>query len=363
MNVNGHHDKTLHDLGRRELNLRHYKVEEVLPDHIVDNYPKLVKLLEKYFHFEDQSSSPTDLLNELFTLRDITQTDINLLSFLEDELLLGQSYFEGFQDKREAAKYSNTLYRSKGTKYSIQQFFRTFFGIDPEVVYTKKNIFNLNESEIGPSSQRYITDDKLYQTFAIQIRSELSISKWREIYKLFVHPAGMYLGSQVSLQGVVDIDFEIQPPPGLLDIPPREVECIANMPQFAFAAHTALFDVPMEHLGGDTMEFRTNLGSPNTYPTFGGNDIKDVGDLTIGELHGLQSSMLEYLEPNSPTFDEDSDEQGSSMGLSSTETIDQDQWTWKNVIRSDTDNTYMQNHPTGPTTGDSDGEITLDELI
>mgnify|MGYP000126389977 CR=1 FL=1 len=143
MNVNGHHDKTLHDLGRRELNLRHYKVEEVLPDHIVDNYPKLVKLLEKYFHFEDQSSSPTDLLNELFTLRDITQTDIDLLSFLEDELLLGQSYFGGFSNKRDAAKYSNLLYRSKGTKYSIQQFFRMFFSIDPDIIYTKKYIFKI----------------------------------------------------------------------------------------------------------------------------------------------------------------------------------------------------------------------------
>jgi len=362
MNVNGHHDKTLHDLGRRELNLRHYKVEEVLPDHIVASYPKLVKLLETYFQFEDQSSSPTDLLNELFTLRDITQTDIDLLSFLEDELLLGQSYFEGFQDKREAAKYSNTLYKSKGTKYSIQQFFRTFFGIDPDVVYTKENVFKLNESEVGPSSQRYITDDKLYQTYAIQVKSELSISKWREIYKLFVHPAGMYLGAQVQLQGVVDMDFEIQPPPGLLDIPPQEVECIADMPQFAFSAHTALFDVPMDHLGGDEMEFRATMGNSNTAPN-AGNDVGDYADKTIDEIHGLQSNILELLEPNSPTFDEHDDDSGSSMGLSSLETIDQDQWTWQNRIRTDSDNTYMQNHPKGPSIGDSDGELTLEEIM
>lgn len=364
LNRNGHHDKTLHDLGRRELNLRHYKVEEVLPEHIVTNYPKLVSLLETYFQFEDQGSSPTDLLNELFTLRDVTQTDIDLLSFLEDELLLGQSYFEGFQDKREAAKYSNTLYRSKGTKYSIQQFFRTFFGIDPDVVYTKTQMFKLNESEIGPSSQRFLTDDKLYQTYAIQIKSELSLSEWREVYKLFVHPAGMYLGSQVQLQGFVDIDFEVQPPPGLLDIPPQEVECIANVahPQ-GHAAHTAIFDVALESLGGDTVEFRTNMGNANTYGSSSGNDIGDVGDRTIGELHGLQSSMLEYLSADSPTFDEHDDDSGSAMGLSSTETIDQDQFSWRNVIRTDTDNTYMQLHSKGPSTGDSDGELTLEEII
>ena len=358
INENGHHDKTLHDLGRRELNLRHYKVEEVLPDHIVENYPKLVQLLETYFHFEDQGSSPTDLLNELFTIRDVTQTDLDLLSFLEDELLLGQSYFEGFQDKREAAKYSNTLYRSKGTKYSIQQFFRTFFGIDPDVVYTKQQVFTLNESEIGPSSQKFLTDDKLYQTYAIQIKSELAISEWSEIYKLFVHPAGMYLGSQVQLQGVVDIDFEIQPPPGLLDIPPQEVEGTANMIQLGFADHTALFDVDDGKGTNTSMKFRTTMGSRNSYP-LGGNDISDVADINIGELHGLQSNILEFLEPNSPTFDEHDDDSGSAMGLSSTETIDQDQWTWVNKERTYTDNEAV----IGLTTGDSDGEITLDELI
>ena len=353
-----HVDKTLTDLGRREINLRHYKVEEVLPDHIVENYPKFVSLLKSYFAFEDQDISPTNLLNELFYTRDITQTDINLLSFLEDELLLGQSYFEGFEDKREAAKYSNTLYRSKGTKYSIQQFFRTFFGIDPEVVYTKKNIFTLNESEVGPSSQRYLTDDKLYQTYAIQIRSELSITKWREMYKLFVHPAGMYLGSEVQLVGTVDLNIDEQRDPGTLDIPPREVEGIAVMDApLGFSQHTALFDFFDTRLGGDTgMKIRTTMGHESTYPN-GGNDIKDVGDISIGELHGLQSSLLEFLEPNSPTLDEHDDDSGSAMGLSSLETIDQDQFTWQNVERTDAGN------PAVGQVGDSDGELTLDEIL
>lgn len=353
----GHADKTFDDLNRREINLRHYKIEEVLPDHIISSFPKLVTLLTKYYKFEEEDVSPTTLLNELFLIKDITQTDIDLLSFVEDELLLGQSYFEGFADKREAAKYSNTLYRSKGTKYSIQQFFRTFFNIDPDIVYTKKNVFTLNASEIGSSSQRYITDDKLYQNYAIQIRSELAISKWREVYKLFVHPAGMYLGSQVQLVGSVDLDIENQPFPGTLDLPPKEIEGIATMrhPE-GYAQHTALFDVAINP-DGDEMIFRTNMGSSSSYPNPGGNDIKDVGDITIGEVHGLQSNILEYLEPNSPTFDEDTDDSGSAMGLSSLETIDQEQFTWRNVLRTD------GNNPAVGQTGDSDGEITLDELL
>lgn len=356
----GHLDKTYDDLGRRALNLQHYDVANVLPDHIVQSYPKLVEMLKSYFDFEDQEDSPTSLLNELFTVRDITQTDLKLLSFLEDELLLGQSYFEGFPDKREAAKYSNTLYRSKGTKYSIQQFFRTFFNIDPDIVYTKNNIFTLNESEVGPSSQRYITDDKLYQKFALQINSELSINMWRTIYKLFVHPAGMYLGSQVQIEGVVDLDIENQPLPGTLDIPPQEVEGIATMRHpLGYAQHTALFSIHDENRQDSDMKFRMNLGSTTTYPNPGGNDIKDLETKTIGELQNLYQTMTEYFEPNSPTFDIDHDTDSSGIGLSSLETIDQEQFTWINSPRTDV------NNPAVGLVGDSgtDKEITLDELL
>ena len=51
--------------------------------------------------------------------------------------------------------------------------------------------------------------------------------------------------------------------------------------------------------------------------------------------------MGEYLEADAPTFDEDTDAQGSGMGLSSTETIDQDKFDWV----------------------DSDGITNLDELF
>ena len=103
-----------------------------------------------------------------------------------------------------------------------------------------------------------------------------------------------------------------------------------------YAQHTALFDVAINP-DGDEMIFRTTMGSPSSYPQ-GGNDIKDVGEITIGEVHGLQSNILEYLEPNSPTFDEDTDDSGSAMGLSSLETIDQEQFTWRNVERTDGNN-------------------------
>tara|TARA_B100001939_G_scaffold345110_1_gene360962 strand:- start:324 stop:1436 length:1113 start_codon:yes stop_codon:yes gene_type:complete len=224
-------DITLQDLNRRDLDVPDYKVKEVLPEFFRESYPKLITLLDDYYEFEDSDASPSRLLNDLFKSRDITQTDVELLKYIEDELLLGQSYFEGFQDKRAAAKYSNTLYRSKGTKYSIQQFFRTFFGIDPEVIYTKKNVFKVGEvgeSLIGPNSQKYITDDKLYQTFALLIKAEKPFSQWKDTYKTFVHPAGMFVGAEIQLvTSVLDLMEADSSKPA--DPPPIVVENTADL--------------------------------------------------------------------------------------------------------------------------------------
>ena len=332
-------DRTLIDIGRREPNIREYVIEDALSQHIVESYPKFVSFLRAYFDFEETRESPSHLIQELFYTRDVTQTDLELLSYIEDELLLGQAYFEGFTDKRAAAKYSSTLYKSKGTKYSIQQFFRTFFNVDPDVVYTKRQIFNVGESVIGAESQRYLTDDKLYQQYALLIKTELSVAQWRKPYKLFVHPAGMYLGAEVQLVGQFDLNIEEQPFPGLKDIPEFEVEGVATMGRDAISSMTGLFNFNAPD--GTTQLFRTNLGSESTYPNPGGNDINDLQNITIEEVANLYSTMGEYLEADAPTFDEDTDTEGSGMGLSSVETIDQDKFDWV----------------------DSDGITNLDELF
>jgi len=200
-------DDTLRDDGRREISqITGREVNKVVPEHFKTDYPKLVSFLEQYYHFEDSDGSPSRLVNDLFYTRDINQVDESLLSYIEDELLLGQSYFEGFTDKRTAAKFSNNLYRAKGTKFSIEQFFRMFFEVDIDLEYTKEQVFKIGEaeSEIGAESQKFITNAELFQQFALRITSELPFKRWQRPYKLFVHPAGMFIGSAVRLEGIVD---------------------------------------------------------------------------------------------------------------------------------------------------------------
>ena len=353
-------DKTLKDTTRRDINLRENQIESVLPSHILSEYPKFVSFIKAYFDFEDQEDSLTRFLNNMFETRDVSQTDLDLLTYFEDEYLLGQNYFKGFVDKRTAVKYSSYLYRAKGTRYSIRQFFKTFFDIEPDVVYTKQYIFKLNDSKIGAESARYITDNKLYQTYAIQIRSELSLAQWKDAYKLMVHPAGMYLGGLTQIVGTASID-ELQYDPGEAIKPPIVLEGAGGMTPLGFSQHTALFDFGIRDADDDIVKYRTNMGSSSDYPNPGGNDISDVGDLTIDNLDRLYSSMAEYLTPDSPTLDEDSDgtTQYAGFDLSSTESIDQEIFTWNpTVSRIDSDNNAFQTP-----VGDSDGEISLREVI
>lgn len=309
-------DVTLTDIDRRQLNFIDHKIEQILPEFFRTEYPKLISLLKEYYEFEESDESPAKLIHELFYSRDITQTDINLLSYIEDELLLGQSYFEGFKDKRAAAKYSNQLYRSKGTKFSIEQFFRTFFDVDPAVEYTKNQVFKVGEtgSEIGFNSQKYLTNDKLYQTFAILIKTDISQSEWLEPYKLFAHPAGMFVGSEVQIMSVVEDTMTapqvlVEPPP------PLAVHSTASFGDTGVTDLTALVDDIYTDSDGVLSRINATMTNIDAF------SLQQID--TINEQY---SSLREAQLASSPTFD-DSDEVGTNgMDLSndfSFETLDQ----------------------------------------
>lgn len=286
-------DYTLKDDNRRNIRYTdNHSVADVLPQHFVEQYPNLVALLQYYYEHEDSINSPARLIHDLILNKDVTAVDQELLGYIEDELLLGQSYFEGFQNKRAAAEYSNTLYRSKGTLYSIQQFFRTFFGTTPDVRYTKEDRIIVGESVIGYESQRYITDDKLYQTYAIQIKADIPISEWRDAYKLFVHPAGMYIGGEVQLVGSTTLGLDAMPdyikPLNLNPV----VTATASMGIMAYNDVTGIV-----HYLDSADNLRIDL------PT----SIETYMDIELGALDRYYDNIREVIGTTSPTFDEDSD--------------------------------------------------------
>ena len=297
-------DDTLRDDNRRELAFATGRdVEKVLPDHFKTEYPKLVSFLKEYFHFEDSDGSPSRLVNDLFYARDINQVDESLLSYIEDELLLGQAYFEGFLDKRTAAKFSHNLYSTKGTKFSIQQFFRMFYGIDVEVDYPKKDVFTVGSSNIGADSIKFLTNNELYQTFAIRIISELSQATWERPYKLFVHPAGMFVGSEVRLEntGLLNTSSPlslVDSDAGSIDVVGFNTALFSQVNQFAPEV-TGLLDS-----GGTTLRVIID-----------DNLISSLATVSLPDLEKQYRTMRAAELRTSPTFDLDSDGVGTLTTL------------------------------------------------
>lgn len=313
-------DYSLRDNFRRDYRFTdHHMVEQVLPDFFQAEYPKLISLLKAYNQFEDSDQSPARLVHDIITARDITENDLSLLSFIEDELLLGQSYFEGFNNKRAAAKFSNNLYRSKGTLYSIQQFFRTFFGVTPDVRYTKEDRFIVGEdtSRIGPESQKFITDDKLYQVFAILIKADIPVARWTEAYKLFVHPAGMYFGGEVLIETVGSLTFGIMP----------DFDITVNDPvvQGEAALGTVL---NITDLTGEVDS--DGIGTYGKLRIDLPGSVQEIQNLSIDEINQNYRSISELIGTSSPTFDGDSDTNVADMSQSRNifDTMDEVKYTY-----------------------------------
>ena len=305
-------EKTKIDDFRSFTELKKYPVNETLPAFFETEYPKLVRFLENYYE-EAGEETVEKYLESLQYKRDFVKADQDLLRFFSQELLLGRDYFDLFVDKQTAIQTSNLLYRSKGSKYSIQQFFRVFFGFDVEVKYGRDEVFyvgdpfkekieyrgqyvkgtlfpgrrvkfnfedgevrvyaektdgryielrqdidfsifysdksvlfntdvdpiedddNLNflaengmvadgakikieidrftpsGSMIGDEvTEKKVTNNGYYQLFSIRIKAPVGISKWKEAYKDFIHPAGMYLEGLVTVSSVAKL-FGKQP--------------------------------------------------------------------------------------------------------------------------------------------------------
>lgn len=348
-------DRTLKDINRRELSLTGSLVSDVLPDYYREDHPKLISFLETYYNTLDSDhgfsnsgatafsqrkkdlettsgvSNPTGSvpytwdsdrnfgyqLKNLPTLRDIHQTDKENLTFIEDELLLGQNYIEGTLDPnsiRGGAELSNNFYRSKGTKFGIERFFNLFFPevADPEIIYGKDLVMKVGDN-IGPESGRYITDDRIYQFWGLLIKIGISTSDWMELYKLFAHPAGMFAGGQVVIESTnQSVNF------GEMTLP------TVFVPSFILSGTASIITTSISELSGiigttkkpyDSEgstpggSYRIDLDQSrfDYYSTIGGtaSDTNYLG--TLRHLDNTFPSLVDLVRINSQTFDMDSD--------------------------------------------------------
>ena len=357
-------DKTLSDIGRRELDFTGNLIAEALPEWFREDNPKLITLLETYYEDLDAAGNFGNKLKTIPTLRDIPQTASSNLRFIEDELLLGQNYIEGALDQRTAAGLSNNFYRSKGTKFGIERFFKMFFGETPEVVYGKDLVLKVG-SQIGPETGLRITDPTIFQFWGILIKLGIAQSEWLELYKLFAHPGGMFVGSEVQIATAnADLSFDLMPISEVEAEPDAQFVSSASASPFARQELTGLIEagdfridfskyitqdftdsdgniVDLRPPYGNIVDYGLVTGSVSAtanYGTvaqgttatedFGAFSINQFG--TLGYLDNTFTSIVDVVKINSETFDADSDSNvGGNMRFSNTQTtFDADEFSY-----------------------------------
>ena len=285
-NIQYHHN-------RRPRNFLHRKVREALPEFFTQDYPNLVTFLEKYYDYldSDGASSFDYKLRKIYQTRDTQETSSDLLKFIIQEITAGNTG-GNFIDPSFYAQRIHELHRTKGSRFSIEEFFRAFFQQNVEVEYPKKDIFTLGHglagplSRIGAESNKFIRNNALYQVFSILIKSPISQTTWIELYKKFVHPAGFHIAGTV----VTDVEAigNASAPLALLDSAARVLEGIGITSAFApFTQLTALID-------SDGTAVRAGLDQK----------VSVYQSLTSTQLQGFYRNIEELITPNSFTFDD-----------------------------------------------------------
>lgn len=298
----------LQDKGRRLTNLWNRSVRDVLPEYFVSEYPDLVTFLEKYYDYLDSADNFGDKIHDIFSLRDISETDTANLNNIISEIGTGLQNGELFLDPRYAAKRFAEHYRRKGSRFSIEDFFRTMYQEEVEVEYPKKDLFIVGESEIGYDGQKYIQNYARYQILSLLIKSGLSTSTWRELYKRFVHPAGWYFEGVVQLETEVDINMDSAFIP-IADSAVLSLVSEASPSISLISEITGLSD-------SDGTNVRYTLDEIiSVYQT-----------LTAEQIDGYYANIREVITPNSFKFD-DSDTDNTPLISLTTETMDNNMFT------------------------------------
>lgn len=294
-------------LNSPRLNTRFHsnEVTHLLPEAMVEMYPNLVSFLETYYEYAGESNpgSFEHQIKTLFDIRDITSTNLETLDLILSEVGDGLEHTSFAQNPRLMVKLISDFYRAKGTQISVEQFFKSFFAEDVEVSYPKNNVFILNDSKIGTESLKYITDNRRYQIFSVNIKTGLSFSDYEALYRKFVHPAGFYLSADVVTQSEASMGVSVGETIDPLEINyPLPLENTVLSKVSSNWTLTVLTETDLTDTG-------LNISSIPLLSDYSSETFESLiaqGYLTIYDLADLNTpATIDATNANLPTFDQD----------------------------------------------------------
>ena len=273
-----------------------YKVNEVLPSHLVEANPQLVAFLKRYYEFMQQENGPSYAIDQLMYLRNIDAISDSMIEFLQHEF--AQNVPNKLKaDKRKLYKHIVDLYRSRGSIPSFVSGFSLLFDEQIELYYPRVDILKPSDGKWNATTQKWLTNDGFlsdtkylqdsyyYQSFSYVIKTGQGLSVWRDYVKKILHPAGFRFFGEILIQSSAKGTMRLTPrDAGTTDVPPLVIDLpvvkapLAPVETIIVKELIALNSIK----AGPTLKHLDQTESTNSSSIYNYYDIK-VGDAIIGE--------------------------------------------------------------------------------
>jgi len=304
--------KTVTDYDRKDVTVHGGQVDPVIPEHFQEQYPTLVKFLKAYYEYLDSDGQFGSRINNLFNIRDVNEADSDISSLLFEERVPGIDT-EAFVSPSFAYKLLPNFYKTKGTQVSIDGFFRYFYNSDIEKILPRYQMFTVGESELGAQSEKYIQDSYFYQIYSILLKTNLPSSAYSGYYKNFLHPAGYAAFYQNSFEEVASLSFV-----PTSNITQLEIGQFSSGTLVEASAGLLMGGVGSITLVDSSIDRRFNAGTTiNFYEEMQKNYFKRFEDvLSDSPYNGQYNTIADILDPNSPRWSSDVDNNNISLNMS-----------------------------------------------
>jgi hypothetical protein len=196
----------------RPRNQESQRVRELLPQAVANNAEALIGFLEQYYEYMNTVGLPSNVISNINTEHDIDRVSASYLDAIQAAIansIPNSRVLDRVSLYKKIVKY----YSIRGTSNSALVFFRIFFDEFIELIYPKDYLFKTSDGSGKnafdawkysdrkgfTSDVNRIQDGYRWQEYSYGIRSGLQLSDWEKSYLKLVHPAGLYLFSELLL--------------------------------------------------------------------------------------------------------------------------------------------------------------------
>lgn len=185
------------------------RVSSLIPEGIRQNSSNLIRLLEDYYKFMNKGFNPSYELSHIADERNIDTAE-HYLNMIQKEIAAAiprQLEADRVKLYKNLVKYYNV----RGSKESVELFFKIILNDNVEVEYPYNSVLIPSNGKWSTQREEYLSNDGFlsdkdkvqdsyyYQKFSYLIKTGNNLDVWADTFDKLVHPAGFIYFGQIAI--------------------------------------------------------------------------------------------------------------------------------------------------------------------